>query len=192
MKLLIYLHGLGSCGDTPKTQALREAMQPLGVKVVAPDLPVDPAEVLGIISDLVAEHLDDLEKVVFMGTSLGGFYSIYAGETFDAPYLVVNPALTPSVSLAKYLITPTKSWVNGEDLPITNETIINFARLENALPKHATGVLGKAFLARDDDVIPIGPALQFFKHARYTVTETGGHRFEEEWPRVIEAVKQLF
>lgn len=191
-KVLIYIHGLGSVGQSAKTKELAEALKPQGVTVLAPDLPLDPAEVVLALKTLVQGLYEagDLEHLVFCGTSLGGFYSSYFGEVFDAPYIAVNPAVMPSKMLEKYLSAPPISYATGAPLVLTQEMLAAFARLEhNTTPpsKH----LAHVFIAKNDAIIPFEYAADKYAGCSTVLTESGGHRFESEWSRVIAKAKEL-
>lgn len=193
-KVLVYLHGLGSVGKSAKSDALRAALEPLGITVLTPDLPIDPTEVQALVKDLVRSLLDEnvIEKMVFCGTSLGGFYSSYFGEIFDTPYVIINPATSPSKAFAGYLGDPPISWATGKPLEIKQSMLNVFAQLESEI-EDPTGVLANVFLAKDDDVVPYEAAVERFKYAAtLDITETGGHRYESNWDEVIKCVASLF
>lgn len=189
-KILICLHGLGSKGKTSKSDALRSVLEPLGITVLTPDLPNDPAEVSIMIKNLV-ENLD-IENLVFCGTSLGGFYSSYFGEIFDAPYVIANPVISPSTAFTKYLNNPPISWVTKAPINIKQSDLDVFDSMEFQI-SNPTGVLANVFLAKDDEVVPYKPVAERFKFAAtLQITDTGGHRYEENWDEVIKCVTSIF
>ena len=71
MKTLLYIHGFGSSGSSGTVMMLRQMLYPHGVKVIAPDLPVLPAEAIALLRNLVETENPDL----IIGTSMGGFYT---------------------------------------------------------------------------------------------------------------------
>lgn len=71
MKTLLYIHGFGSSGSSGTVMMLRQMLYPHGVKVIAPDLPVLPAEAIALLHNLVETENPDL----IIGTSMGGFYT---------------------------------------------------------------------------------------------------------------------
>ncbi len=88
-KAIIYLHGYNSSGSTGRT-----IQRLLGGKynVIAPKLPVDANEAVGIARQLLAEHPD----AIVLGTSLGGFVTL---NVYAPIRIAINPTLRPSVSL---------------------------------------------------------------------------------------------
>jgi predicted esterase YcpF (UPF0227 family) len=191
-KVVIYLHGLGSRGQSAKSELLREALREIDVELIAPDLPLDPTAVVEIVKDLVTSRFmrGDLEKLVFCGTSLGGFYSTYFGEIFDAPYVAVNPVVSPSEAFKRHLNNPPLNYVTNTPLEFSQSILDSFKNLEAETSK-PSGVLANVFLAKDDDVVPYDSPLQHYKHADVTVTQDGGHRYDSRWSLVIERVKKL-
>lgn len=191
-KTLIYLHGLGSSGSSPKIDAIREVLENNGIKVLSPDLPLDPDEAVNVVKKLVHELYDSgqLEKLIFCGTSLGGFYASYFGERYDSPYVIINPAIKPSATFEKYASNPPTSFMTGKPLPFTEELIKKFTHFEIKKP---TGYLANVFVAKNDAVISYIPTLDLYKYASLLhVSNTGGHRYDSEMPRVISHIRNLF
>ena len=74
--MIVYLHGFASSGVSDKVTALKERFG--DDKVIAPDLPFDPDEVVSLVYDVVRNFMKNRkpdEKLVFVGTSLGAFYA---------------------------------------------------------------------------------------------------------------------
>jgi predicted esterase YcpF (UPF0227 family) len=48
------------------------------------------------------------------------------------------------------------------------------------------------FLAKDDDVIDYKDSLSYFKHNNsMTITEDGGHRYNQYWDNVIDKIEDI-
>ena len=65
-KKILYLHGFASSGATGSVGTLRLLMPEC--QVIAPDLPVEPSDVMNMLTALVASEKPDL----VIGTSMGG------------------------------------------------------------------------------------------------------------------------
>ena len=91
-KRLLYVHGFASSGQTGSVRTLRLLLP--GATVIAPDLPVEPEEALGLLRNIVASERPDL----IIGTSMGAMYSemLYG---FDR--ILVNPAFQLADTLLK-------------------------------------------------------------------------------------------
>lgn len=89
-KKLMYVHGFASSGSSGTVMTLRRHLT--GWRVVAPDLPVDPFEVLELLRRVVNEEQPD----IVVGTSMGGMYT---QQLWGVPRIVVNPSFEMSRSL---------------------------------------------------------------------------------------------
>ncbi len=83
MNVLIYFHGFGSSGEGSTVKTLQELL-PDWV-VLAPDIPVDPAESLPFLKEFCKKEQPD----VIVGTSMGG---MYAQQLRGFKRICVNPA----------------------------------------------------------------------------------------------------
>ena len=190
-KILLYIHGLGSNGRSLKVVKLRQELAAENIDLIAPDLPVDASQAMSIIRSLIHElyQKGDLEKLVICGTSLGGFYASYWGELLDAPYVLINPSITPSISLDKYVNNETAiDFETGKPLNITCEMLAVF-KLHEDVMNTVSKRLANVYLTKDDDVLPYQGALNKYPNA--IVYETGGHRFEAGWDTVVARCKEL-
>lgn len=87
---LLYVHGFASSGSSGTVMALRRHLDTW--RVIAPDLPVDPFEALGLLRSVVEEEHPD----VVIGTSMGG---MYVQQLWGTPRIIVNPSFEMSRSL---------------------------------------------------------------------------------------------
>jgi uncharacterized protein len=193
MATVVYFHGFASVGDNPKTQSLAAALNAASPahNLIAPDLPVTPDQVEQLVMSL---FVDDVNyPLIFVGTSLGGFWANYFSSRYDAPCVLVNPAMQPSRSLYQYVgQTDLKNYATGAPVTVTMEDIEQFARREAAVSKLRNGALIHVFAAKDDDVVPYTEVLDNIPYtASTTLTDTGGHRYEMHWPQVIEKIVSL-
>ena len=84
---LIYFHGFMSSGASGTVESLRHMLPEL--EVVAPDIPVDPAEALPYLKQFVADEQPD----IIVGTSMG---AMYAQQMFGYRKICVNPSFNMS------------------------------------------------------------------------------------------------
>ena len=83
-KTIVYLHGFGSSGQSRTVKHLRMIMPEY--KVLAPDIPVNPAEALPFLKNYCKENKPDL----VIGTSMGGMYAM---QMYEFKRICANPAL---------------------------------------------------------------------------------------------------
>lgn len=68
MKIL-FIHGLASSGAYKMASSLRILLK--GSEVIAPDVPIEPAEAFAMLKEICSEEKPDL----IVGLSLGGFWA---------------------------------------------------------------------------------------------------------------------
>ena len=188
MATIVYLHGFASVGHGPKSQALIESFP--NYTVVAPDLPVDPTLVIQKVDEIVRAAKSF--PIVFVGTSLGGFWANYFAQKYDAPCVLVNPAMVPSRSMYEWVGKSAKNYATGETVEVTMSDIGTFAALEAVAASNYNGSLVNVFAAKDDDVISYKDVVEQIRYSKsMTLTEDGGHRFELHWPMVVAKVSEI-
>ena len=99
---LIYFHGFGSSAQSGTIRTLRKMLSDF--EVIAPDIPVDPADALPFLKQLCEDEQPD----VVIGTSMGG---MYAQQMFGFNRICVNPAFEMS-TMSKVLKVGTFEYFN--------------------------------------------------------------------------------
>lgn len=93
MKIL-YVHGFGSSGQSGTVKMISTAFPE--AEVIAPDLPVRPAEALALLHETTAREKPD----IIIGTSMGG---MYAEQLHGFRRILVNPAFDIGTTLRRTL-----------------------------------------------------------------------------------------
>ena len=130
---LIYFHGFGSSAASGTIRTLRERLPDF--EVIAPDIPVDPAEALPFLRELCEQE----QPNVVVGTSMGG---MYAQQMRGFRRILVNPAFTMSTN-SKVLKTGEYHFFNGrhdgaKTFKITRDIILHFNQMERQQFKDIT------------------------------------------------------
>lgn len=166
---VIYLHGFASGfnGDSPKTGMIEQLGYPLRWALTDGDY--TPA---GYQRAVAALNLDLARPLVFMGTSLGGFWARELGNRWGQPWIALNPALRPERTLAPHTGT----------LPrYDNGALFTWTAADNAAYEHwpreviRPEVPGLIIVAEDDDTIPFQDTLPEVGTAELLVLPQGGH-----------------
>lgn len=176
MKKLIYFHGFGSSATSGTVKTLRTLLTDF--EVIAPDIPVDPAEALPFLKELCVKEKPD----IVIGTSMGG---MYAQQMRGFNRICVNPAFEMSKK-SKMLTVGTheffKPRLDGEThFVITPEIIQHHAEMENhqfdnITDKDRRQVWG---LFADNDRQVNGESL-FLQHYCQIVHFSGEHRMDDD------------
>ena len=89
---IIYLHGFQSSALSIKGQQIKDYCQQQGnVQVHLPDLNMPPEQTMAH----VAAMIENLDQVVLVGSSLGGFYATQLVAKYGVPAILINPAMRP-------------------------------------------------------------------------------------------------
>lgn len=180
-KKLMYLHGFGSSAASGTVKTLRELLPDFDV--VAPDIPVDPAEALPFLRGLCMNEVPD----VVVGTSMGG---MYAQQMRGYNRICVNPAFEMSKK-SKMLTVGTHEYFKPRKdgtthFEITPEIIRHHAEMEERQFDRITDADRKQVwgMFADNDRQVNGESL-FLQYYNQVIHFSGEHRMDD---RVIEDV----
>ena len=180
-KKLMYLHGFGSSAASGTVRTLRELLPDFDI--VAPDIPVDPAEALPFLRGLCMNEVPD----VVVGTSMGG---MYAQQMRGYNRICVNPAFEMSKK-SKMLTVGTHEYFKPRKdgtthFEITSEIICHHAEMEKHQFDGITEEDRKQVwgMFADNDQQVNGESL-FLQYYNQVIHFSGEHRMDD---RVIEDV----
>ncbi len=91
-KKILYVHGFASSGQSGTVARLKELLP--SSTLIAPDLPIHPAEAMTLLHDICAAEQPDL----IIGTSMGG---MYAEMLYGYDRILVNPAFEMAETFTK-------------------------------------------------------------------------------------------
>ena len=186
---LIYFHGFGSSGASGTVETLRNLLP--DTTVIAPDIPVDPAEALPFLKELCQTEKPD----IIVGTSMGG---MYAQQMRGFLRICVNPAFNMSTN-SSVLKTGTYKFHNGrkdnqKEFKITKDTILHFNQMERQQFKGITPdeqELCYGLFGINDPVVHTYDL--FKKHYPHAIRFEGEHRLNDKVIRktLLPLIKQL-
>ena len=102
-KTVLYVHGFASSGQSGTVVRLRQVLP--HARVIAPDVPVHPAEAIALLRDVCQKEQPDL----IIGTSMGGMYTEQL-RGYDR--ICVNPALEMGETMKAHGLTGTQQFQN--------------------------------------------------------------------------------
>ena len=125
---ILYLHGFNSSPASVKARQLQAFMQAhgLGAALACPALPVDPGAALECIDQVMREQ--GPRRYCFVGSSLGGFYATCMAERHAARAVLINPSITPHVTL-RACLGPQTNLYTGERYVLTAEHVAQWERM---------------------------------------------------------------
>ena len=184
--MVIYIHGFGSSGKGGKSLQFREYFKSQNIPCIAPSLSYVPALAIDTLEQLIESY----DEVTLIGSSLGGFYSIYLAEKYGLKAVLINPAIDSSKTL-KRMLSLGATQKNYYDDTRFDWTVEHVDMLLDFRVKEVQN--GKYFLLLQtgDDVLDYKEALAKLPLAQTIVEEGGTHPFEKV-ERHFEAVKAFF
>lgn len=102
-KEILYVHGFASSGQSGTAAKIREMLP--GATVVAPDLPLHPAEAMELLRKTCETEQPDL----IIGTSMGG---MYAEMLYGYDRILVNPAFQMGDTMLKHGMVGKNTFLN--------------------------------------------------------------------------------
>ena len=181
MKTIVYIHGFNSAPNTDTLESIKASfgstcnVVPFSYNYIDPRLAF--VELMNQTMDLLPTCDSD---IIFVGTSLGGFWAEFLASTYNLPCVLINPAVRPSESLLQF-VGDNLNYKTGKTETVTESFCRKYVSYEDDFfrPCHRTVILGM-----EDDIIDPKIALAHFKdHARIVEVADMGHRVSK--PEII-------
>lgn len=101
--MILYLHGFRSSPQSFKARLLGERMAAQGRagEYLCPQLPASPRAAIALANELAAGVAPD--RLVLVGSSLGGYYATYLAEQIGCRAVLLNPAVKPPRDLEEHV-----------------------------------------------------------------------------------------
>ena len=175
-KLIIYIHGFGGSGKGTKATLFREHFKAQRVKYLAPSLSYVPDLAISTVEEII-EGCEE-KDIRLIGSSLGGFYSIYLSQKYNLKTILINPATTASKNLESLIKNEGRA-TNFFDLSYFEFNRRHFEMLKRYRVEKSTLNLENflLMLQKDDDIIDSSVAKELFDGAKMIIGDGGGHNF---------------
>lgn len=189
MKTLIYLHGFNSSPHSQKATMTRswfETMSSLfDVNVVA--LPSRPLVAMKCVDEIIASS--GINSIAgFIGSSLGGYYSLYLQHRYQLPAVLINPAIEPYTLLLDYLGENVNPYT-GERYIVEKKHMEELKALDVASSPTPENLL--LLTQTGDEVLDFQQAVSHLNGAKMWIQSGGNHAFEH-FSKVLPAIHEFF
>lgn len=177
-KKILYVHGFSSSGQSGTVVKIREMLP--GATVVAPDLPLHPAEAMDLLHHTCETENPDL----IIGTSMGG---MYAEMLYGYDRILVNPAFQMGDTMLKHGMLGKNTFLNPRQDGV-QEFIVTKALVEEykeITAKCFAGVTEEESRDRvyglfgDEDPV-VHTRDMFSQHYRNAISFHGEHRMNDK------------
>jgi predicted esterase YcpF (UPF0227 family) len=172
MTTFVYLHGFNSAfsPENDKVKSLSSLGTVIGVSYDS------YGTYDNIRSYLINEILQyDLDELVIVGTSLGGFWAAELGSALSLPSVIINPCYDPTNMLQKY-VGPQKNYLTLQETSFELLSALSYANRKTY--ELDFSYLPLVLLDMGDEVIDSFETLRLFKGFPTVHWLTGSHRFD--------------
>jgi predicted esterase YcpF (UPF0227 family) len=190
--LLVYLHGFRSSPNSSKAVMTGEAVRALAstehvYEWYCPQLLASPKKSM----EMVIKHIDqsNADRIVIIGSSLGGFYTNYLAEKYQCKGVALNPAVYAARELEPHVGMMT-AYDSEELFDFKAEYIDELLALQvNTLsdPKHYFLIAAKG-----DELLDWKEMVAFYSSAKQLVLEGSDHGigdYASHLPAVIDFIE---
>lgn len=198
MLRLFYIHGFLSGPNAEKAHALRNYIEEHNltsqIYFNAPDFADTPKEAFNTLCELFAqekaEHATD--KIVIVGSSMGGFFSTLLSQRFCLKAVLLNPCIHPH-QYFKSLIGPQYNPLTERHFELTDDMLPYLKSLDESIIVRDD--LLKVFLGTADEVLDYRKALLKFNTCDIEIVPGGDHAFNKTFkpliPKILEFAKSV-
>jgi predicted esterase YcpF (UPF0227 family) len=169
--MTIYIHGFGGNGEGNKAKAFREYFKTIGEPFIAPSLSYIPSLAISTLEELIQSYK---ENVTLIGSSLGGYYTLYLAQKYNLKAVVINPSINPQITLSRAIPKAPSFYDNS--LYEWNEN--HLKSLETYKTKAKTHSNIVALIQLGDELLNPNEAIEFLDGSRVVVEEGGNHSFD--------------
>jgi uncharacterized protein len=176
--MILFLHGFASSGSATKAEVLKDycLKNQINQEFISPDLPVEPEKAIKLIDNILKSAS---QNTTVFGSSLGGYYAMWAGVTFNTNIVLINPAVEAYIDL-RDVIGWNKNYQTGEDFEFKEEYIKQLKDLSSDIdfssyPNEKIVLM----LAVDDDLLDYRRTIKHFgnDYGKLILEKTACHSF---------------
>lgn len=173
--MLLYLHGFHSSPLSKKAIDMKDYCKEHrpDIHFVCPQLPYHPQAAAQLVRDIVLEHQNDY-NIGLVGSSLGGYLSIWLNDHFGLKAVLINPAIKPYQLLHEYLGKQVHPYTQ-ESYVLEEKHMDELAALEIKNIQHPEQFW--VLLQTKDEVLDYRQAAEKFKQSALYIEDGGDHSF---------------
>ena len=183
--MIIFIHGFGSSGFSFKAEKTQYYFKNKEV-VLSPSLSYVPYLAINTLEQII-EYALPKESVYLIGSSLGGFYSMYLSNKYNIKAVLINPAVNAPITLGKYEGMAT----NYYDLSQFEWNNTHVSQLENLIVKNPKEDNLLLMLQKGDEVLDYKEALQKLPNASLIIEDGGDHSFNN-YQKYLPTIEKFF
>ena len=189
--LLVYLHGFRSSPRSSKAVMTGEGIKAIScpenpIQWYCPQLLASPKESMIMVEDHIKRSGAD--RIVVVGSSLGGFYANYLAEKYGCKAVVLNPAVRAARELAPHVGMMT-AYDSDEPFDFRPEYIDELKSLQ--VEKISNPSRYFLIAAKGDELLDWQEMVGFYPGAKHLVLEGSDHGmadYADHLPQVLKFI----
>lgn len=168
--MILYIHGFAGSGKGKKATLLENVFK--NEAYMRPTLSYIPYLAIDTLEQII-NYIKDKEEICLIGSSLGGYYSIYLANKYNLKTVLINPSIEPTKTLSKE-IGNTTNWADSSKFEWNKNHIdmLNRYKIEKPNPKNFLLLTQKG-----DEVLDYRVGVYYLKGSKQIVQEGGNHSF---------------
>lgn len=170
---ILYFHGFKSSSGSGKAQELKKFIEnkTSQTKIIIPDLADDFKEANKQIEDLIGENAPN---ILFMGSSLGGYYALYFAQLYKSKSVLINPAIAPLNDFEIHL-GKNENYATGNKFTISKDDISYIRSLHHKKILEPKNNL--ILLESGDEILNYVESSSYFKGSYIDIFYGGNHSY---------------
>ena len=173
-KSILYFHGFASSSNSNKAKDLKKYISRnyKNAEIIIPDIDNNFKLAVNQIHELIdsAKH-----PIVFIGSSLGGYYASYFSSKFKTKSVLINPAIPPLKDFEMYL-GENENYSTGIKFKITREDIRYIRKM--SYKKYSNAENTYVLLESGDEVLNYKETTKYFSGSYLDIIYGGSHSYE--------------
>ena len=187
---IIYLHGFQSSALSIKGQQIKDYCQQQGqkVRVNLPDLNMPPKQTMAHLAAMI----ENLDQVVLVGSSLGGFYATQLVAKYGVPAVLINPAMRPWQLFRDLFGSDQIPYVVNAEWTLDHTHLDQLEQMAVPFVQDADKIL--VLLQQGDEVLDYREAQRYYSNASHQsmlITEANGNHAMENFADKIPMALQF-
>ena len=172
-KTILYFHGFKSSSDSGKAQDFKKFIEnkTSQTKIIIPDLEDDFKEAHEQIKTLIDKSNPN---ILYMGSSLGGYYALYFAQLYKSKSVLINPAIPPLNDFEIHL-GKNENYATGNKFTISKDDISYIRSLHHKKILEPKNNL--ILLESGDDILNYAQSTSYFRGSYIDIFYGGNHSY---------------
>ena len=170
----LYIHGFNSSPASEKAIVFSRWCRKNrpGAEVYVPELPFDPLAAMRTLETVFTEG----PVALMLGSSLGGYYATWLSEKYNAPAVLINPAVRPWEYMENSVPSLQTNYHTGQQYELTADHVRSLTTYEVSAISRPERLL--VLLQTGDEVLDYRRAEEKYRACRQVREAGGSHGFE--------------